>query len=253
MLVAICHNAIPDDAREDERDVLVQASAVAQALDELGHQSELVPIGLNLELALESLEQLKPALLFNLVESFAGSDRLASVAVAALEQLALPITGSNADVLWVSNNKILAKQRLTAANLPTPAWCEIVHGQGTMSGGNARAFVERSRYIIKPVSEHASLGMDASSVVQPSNFEDLVERLRQRMARFGRPCFAEQYIDGREFNISLLASAEGCEVLPLAETDFSDFQPGQPLSIITLHGSFWIRRSNPHCPAIWAN
>ena len=42
--------------------------------------------------------------------------------------------------------------------------------------------------------------------------------------------FVERYIDGREFNLSLLASEEGqnVEVLPPAEIAFVDFPPGKP-------------------------
>ena len=47
-------------------------------------------------------------------------------------------------------------------------------------------------------------------------------------ARLGRACYAEQYIDGREFNLSVLASPQGPQVLPPAEIDFSGFPPGKP-------------------------
>jgi D-alanine-D-alanine ligase len=44
----------------------------------------------------------------------------------------------------------------------------------------------------------------------------------------GRPYFAEQYIEGREFNLSLLADAGGPQVLPAAEIDFSRLPAGKP-------------------------
>ena len=47
-------------------------------------------------------------------------------------------------------------------------------------------------------------------------------------ARLGQPCFAEQFIEGREFNLSLLGDASGPQVLPPAEIDFSAFPPGKP-------------------------
>jgi D-alanine-D-alanine ligase len=52
--------------------------------------------------------------------------------------------------------------------------------------------------------------------------------LQERERRWGRPCFAEEYIDGREFNLSLLTRPGGVEVLPPAEIEFSTFPAGKP-------------------------
>src|SRR3546814_5988849 len=49
-----------------------------------------------------------------------------------------------------------------------------------------------------------------------------------RQQRFGRPFFAEAFIDGREFNLSVLETAGGPRVLPVAEILFVDFPPGRP-------------------------
>jgi D-alanine-D-alanine ligase len=48
--------------------------------------------------------------------------------------------------------------------------------------------------------------------------------LRDRERHIGRPLFAEQFIEGREFNLSLLSG----QVLPPAEIDFSSFPPNKP-------------------------
>jgi D-alanine-D-alanine ligase len=42
----------------------------------------------------------------------------------------------------------------------------------------------------------------------------------------GHECFAERFIDGREFNLSILAGVQGPQVLPPAEIRF-DFPPGR--------------------------
>ncbi len=52
--------------------------------------------------------------------------------------------------------------------------------------------------------------------------------LQSHSARLGRACYAEQYIEGREFNLSVLAGPTGPQVLPPAEIDFSGFPPGRP-------------------------
>ncbi len=54
--------------------------------------------------------------------------------------------------------------------------------------------------------------------------QNLLQQIVDQQRRHGRPLFAEQFIEGREFNISLLAG----EVLPPAEIDFRAFPAGKP-------------------------
>jgi D-alanine-D-alanine ligase len=51
--------------------------------------------------------------------------------------------------------------------------------------------------------------------------------MEARREMLGGACLAEVYIDGREFNLSLLAGEEGPEVLPPAEIRFDAYPPGK--------------------------
>ena len=62
----------------------------------------------------------------------------------------------------------------------------------------------RRPFIIKPIWEHASLGMDAGAVVDVRDAAELA-RDGWPIARPNRPCFAERFVEGREFNLSVLA------------------------------------------------
>jgi D-alanine-D-alanine ligase len=79
---------------------------------------------------------------------------------------------------------------------------------------------------VKSVSEHASLGLDEDSVLG-EDLTAVTARLREQADRWGGAWFAEEYIDGREFNLAVLAGRQGPEVLPVAEIDFSTFPPGK--------------------------
>ncbi|HEY8505633.1 MAG TPA: hypothetical protein VIL46_13695 [Gemmataceae bacterium] len=83
-------------------------------------------------------------------------------------------------------------------------------------------------YILKAVHEHASFGIDDAAVVRPRSAEELARQLRQREAELGRHCFAERYVEGREFNLALLAGEGGMEVLPPAEIVFVGYPAGKP-------------------------
>ena len=64
-------------------------------------------------------------------------------------------------------------------------------------------------WIIKAVWEHASRGLDDENIVPAEEAESLGRRLRERQRQNGRPWFAEQFIAGREFNLSVLDGPAG--------------------------------------------
>ena len=242
MFIAILHNRVTDEASAADRDVLAQVQAVTAGLEQLEHRTAIIPCDLDLETLRRQLRQMRPDAVFNLVESLDGSDSLMFLVPALLDRINLPYTGSPTEAIFLTNHKLLAKQRLHQAGLPTPAWmAEAPSGGVTGSGvvGNRRDAIESSLaesasrppsagFLIKAVSEHASAGLDEHSLVAAADEADLQQHLREFHRIWRRPGFAERFIAGREFNVSLLAHAGGCQVLPPAEIDFSAFPDGKP-------------------------
>jgi D-alanine-D-alanine ligase len=243
MRVAILYNAIAEGATLEDQDLLVQVDAVAAALGRFGH--EAIPVACTLDLAAmrDELLRLRPAAIFNLVESLAEADSLVYLPHAVLDVLGLPYAGNRTESLFLTTHKLLAKQWLCRHSLPTPSWVEIEGCEGigrglsqfghhTLCGRDENGTVplasSSSSWIIKGVWEQASRGMDDDAVIHAADVAVVRERLRQRAAQSGRPCFAEQFIEGREFNLSVLTAPDGPQVLPPAEIDFSAFPPGKP-------------------------
>jgi D-alanine-D-alanine ligase len=83
--------------------------------------------------------------------------------------------------------------------------------------------------------------MDEDCLVRFQDEDRLRSRLQTYQQEAGRACFAEQYIDGREFNISLLAADDGPQVLPPAEIDFSAYPEGK--ARIVDYKAKWIEHS----------
>ena len=65
----------------------------------------------------------------------------------------------------------------------------------------------------------------------------LANLIARKAAELGTPHFAEDYIDGREFNLSVLATDLGPSVLPSAEIEFTDFPADKPK--IVGHDAKW--------------
>src|SRR5215468_9015802 len=216
--VAVVYGAVAADAAPDEQDVLVEVDTVQQALTGLGFAPVAVPLTLDLEAARQRLLHLRPAFVFNLVESVEGLGRLIHLAPALYESLGLSYTGAGSEAMYLTSNKPLAKRLLAAAGIATPEWLEL-----SAPVLSAPAFP--GPYIVKSVWEHASIGIDDSSVVEEARRLAAVARRRQR--RFGGEWFAERFIEGREFNLSLLGGPDGVELLPPAEMLFVDYPAGK--------------------------
>lgn len=225
MRFAVVHNAVAADSAPDEQDVLAQVDAVTDALRQLGHKPVRLACGLNLSRVQSELRTVAPQMVFNLVESLDSTGRLIHLFPFMLDAMAMPYTGAGAEALMLTSNKLLAKSLMESAGLPTPAW---VASRAARSLGLFRRPRENpGQWIVKSVWEHASVGLDAEAILETASSHLLDTLLEERAPRLGGACFAEAFIDGREFNLSLLEGPDGPRILPPAEIIFEGFAAGQ--------------------------
>lgn len=211
-LVAILFNDDSTLVAGEERDRLAVegveavAETVAAGLRAHGWREWRMPVGRDLQGLVDRLRDRRPDLVFNLVESIAGQPRLEAAMAWVLEWLDLPYTGSPPEALSDALDKGRAKALLAAAQVPTP-------------GAAYPA-------IVKPRRQDASHGISPDSVV--SSAEEAAVRVAYIVERYQQPALVEEFIDGREFNLSLIGPTDGPTLLPPSEIDFSAFTPGRP-------------------------
>ena len=210
--VALVYDAHAETGRPDASDTLVEARAIAAALESLGYDTVTLPVGLDLGALERALREHAPYAVFNLVESLDGRGELVHVVPALLESLGVPFTGCTSLALAATSNKLAAKKSLSAADIATPA---------VFAGG-----MDAGPWIVKSVAEHSSLGIDDSSVVRGGDAVAAV--LAARRGELGGEWFAERFVPGRELNVAVVAAPEGPRVLPVAEIRFDGFPPGKP-------------------------
>ncbi|MCB2207751.1 MAG: ATP-grasp domain-containing protein [Bacteroidetes bacterium] len=213
--VVILINAISETPTADELDVLIQAVAIETELKALGYVTERLFMGLNMQQVTGQLKKTDPVFVFNLVESLDGSGKLIYFAPALLEHLHIPFTGSSSEAFFVTSNKMLAKSLMLNKNLPTPEWIESDFTDHLKPS---------ALYIAKPVWEDASVGITDASVLRgdKNSVKEFLEKHNDM------PYFFEEFIEGREFNISVLGGKRGPEVLPMAEIVFEQYPAGKP-------------------------
>jgi D-alanine-D-alanine ligase len=217
MNLVLLHDELRDGAAPDELDVLAQMETVEGSLRELGHASTRVPLTLNLAAAAAALRERRADLVFNLSESVQGNGRLIHLAPALLDSLGIPYTGCPTEAVYCTSHKLLAKRLLRGAGIPTPV-------SYTLEELRRGVEVEPGLYILKSVWEHASRGLDEDSVVRAGSAPVLLEALERKLPHLGGEGFAEHYIDGREFNLSMLGAA----ILPHAEILFEGYEESKP-------------------------
>ncbi len=221
MRVTILHNAVAENAPANERDVLDQAAAVRDGLRPLGHDVSVLPVDLDLGRLRDQLTRERPERLFNLVESLAGDDRGIVQVPALLEGIGIPFTGAPLQAVLMTTNKLIAKRLLRDAGLPTAQW--YAHGDPATGA----AALAGTRVIVKPVWDHGSGALDESDVQTFPDGDSLMRFVAESSAAGRR--FAERYVDGREFNLALLAGCDGAvEVLPPAEMIFRGWTGDRP-------------------------
>ncbi len=219
MKVAVLHNLVAPGAPPEDLDNDVQREAVTLALLELGHLPEPVPFGSDLAEISRALDRVKPACVFNLVESIGIHERLIYFAPAFLEALGIPFTGVPSVPMMLSTNKLIAKKIMRREGLPTPDW---------WVGGEpfARMPETGERVVFKSIWEHGSMLINDDSVVKVEGEQSFRERMKKFSENKSGPTFfAEQYIEGREISFTLLAGPRGPEALPPTEIQFVDFGP----------------------------
>ena len=244
MNVLILYNSPAQDALADEQDVLAQVVAVEQALQELGHSVSRFACSLDLNATRQEILNNAPDVIFNLVESLAQTDRLAPMITLLLDALGVPYTGSMAIPLQQACGKITTKELLRSAGLPTADWLVgPKFSSATLASVDSPGGLEEGvpvQVIVKPIWEHASFGMDDSSVFVAQSRQEITAALLKREEVTGRPWFAERFVDGREFNISVVQGAgnsPACQLLPHAEILFVDFPENSPH--IVCHSAKW--------------
>lgn len=210
----ILHDAVGDGASPDRQDTLEQVRTVARGLTALGYRVSVQSLDLDLSV-LDRLTERPPQLVFNLVESLGGSGRLIHLVPSVLEDRGIAFTGCGAEAQFLTSKKPLAKRLMAAVGIATPEWAVLPQPKCE----------PRTQYIVKSAWEHASIGLSRDSLVAGN----LVgRRLRSLDPDARGDWFAERYIEGREFNISVLDGPGGPEVLPIPEMLFVDFPPDRP-------------------------
>ena len=207
-LIAIAYGEIPAECGPDEASMLALCDDVAGVLEAAGFRTSVLEIKLNLKETAERIKQMKPDIIFNLVDTIVGQSALGHFAPQLFEYLKIPYTGGSAEAIYLTTDKELTKRWLTLHKIACPkTW-------------NPK--IKTGQFMVKSTTDDGSVGIGAENCLMAGN--KLSELITEKEEKFGSKWFAEQYIDGREFNVAIFAG----KVLPMAEIVFVNYPKGKP-------------------------
>lgn len=156
---------------------------------------------------LTNLKKLRADYVFNLVDSKAMELKIARI----LDRMKIPHSGSSFEAIQMSNNKIRSKKLFQKTKLPTPKYTIIQMGQRL----SRNLLPSRFPIILKPAFEHCSIGITEDSVV--TNYEQFKKTVWSLRRRFTQTILAEEYIPGKELQVTVLETPEETVALPIAQ------------------------------------
>ncbi|WNG54624.1 hypothetical protein F0U59_07390 [Archangium gephyra] len=213
------HNPLHPYAPDVER--MKQSSdafPLAKALTQAGRPATPLALDANALEPLHALARERPPLVFNLCDTLGGEGAPALLVPTVLDALAIPYTGADAKGLALTKSKHALKALLASEGVPTPRF-QCIHDAAEAEGFTLTL---EPPVVLKPCGEHASIGLEAASVAW--NDAEVRARAKHLLGRFDGPVLVEEYVDGREFHVSV--AGEPPRALPVMEQTFDDLPQG---------------------------
>jgi len=201
-----------------EKDLMSVGKNIEKTLVDRGYRVSFFDFN-NLPKAFNDLRSSDVDMVFNVCERINDSSLLEPHAASILDTLQIPYTGSNPFTLSLCIDKIRVKKLLSYHDIPTPSWDYAYSMDDEID--------EDLKYplIVKPGNTDNSIGITNDSVV--TNKKQLHRQLEKIIVKLGRPALIEEYIEGDEYDVSILGSDEtDLRVLPLSRSIFDKMPKG---------------------------
>ncbi len=197
---------------EAEEDTQESAEEVLEALEQKKYNAMLVPI------TEDSIPQTVDLLatsdiVFNLIEWTGVDAHFAADVYDLFAKKKIKYTGATKESYFLSCDKVAMKKRLDKGGFATAAWQEFVTGDEPIRK-------DLPYPVIAKVSlEHSSVGLSKEAII--SEEKNVRPFVKKQIAQYHQPILVEQFLNGREFQVTLLETKKGLQVLPPAEVIYT--------------------------------
>ena len=212
--ILIVHDKLDQNLSLDEQDTINEIQQVRHALMRRNFRTQTMEFSFNFEKMQNTMQSFD--CIFNLTETLCGSSLL-YIPPLYFEQFNCKFTGVDSQGMYLTSDKLLTKKFLKLNNISCPDSISLD------DFSRVKKFLNKP-LILKPVNQEASVGINDKSVKTFKSEKELKAALSFPKEKY----FAEDFIDGREFNISVIMENGEPFVLPPAEMKFINFPEGKP-------------------------
>lgn len=235
-------NGKPEDLLAED-DTIKTANEINSTLENLGYATELFCVD---ETSVKKITGNYPTdLFFNNAFGIGNAAKSEGDLAGIIEKTGIPFTGATEKNIILTTDKVATKDVLQAFAIPTPGFAMF---------STVKKIETNLKYplFVKPEGEDCSFGITQSSVVQ--NEKELKKKVNELMELYHEGILAEEYIEGRELNISVMGKSKDLFVLPVSEIIFGPKFPGK-YHIVDFdskwsENSDFYRETNGVCPAV---
>ncbi len=226
-----------------EKEFFINIEKVKQQLKKFYSDVHIVTVGNDIIKNIRKIQRINPDVIFNFVESIDGNATFESYTAGMFDLIGINYTGNSSLCLGNCLNKVKTKEILASQGINTPRFIKLSKKQKI----EEKTFELNFPVIVKLIREDASIGISEFSVC--NNFEELKKRIRFLIKNYQQELIIEEYIKGREFNISIL----GEKALPVSEISFEGLPNDLP-KIVTYEAKWspettYYKHTKPICPA----
>ncbi|MBN2145635.1 MAG: ATP-grasp domain-containing protein [Candidatus Aureabacteria bacterium] len=241
---AILYNQVPGETYRHDDDKVEDSTVrdFIKALHPVVPDVFCVPYPFTLPDMMALLEKIRDKntdFIINFCEEANGISHGEAWIAGILELLNIPYSGSPAETLIFCLDKFKTSIYLKSLGIAVPE-SELIESDQDLKTPSCVK-------IIKPCCEDGSVGLVRQNVCR--TLDELKAAYKMIRKQVGQRILIEDYIEGREINVSILDG----ETLPLSEIDYSNMKSGHP-HILTYEAK-WQKRSEAYigskaiCPA----
>jgi D-alanine-D-alanine ligase len=192
--------------KEVEQDLKEMGLSVHGALRKAGYEPLLVDID---KVGFQGVQEIQPDIVFNVCERLHGDSTYEPQIASLLEMMGLKITGSSGSTLSVCNNKIMTKAMAQRHGILTP--------KHTVFFNRDQPYLSKITFpvLIKPAAMHNSIGIFKDSLAYSE--EDMRKKIARLLYQYRQPVLVEEYIAGKDIEVSILGNNGSARALPLVE------------------------------------
>lgn len=172
---------------------------VAEGLSELGHDVTVLGAEDRVERVGDAVREVRPHVVFNLLEEFAREPAFVPHVLGYLELLGQAYTGCNPVGMMFSNDKARQRWVLRQHRVRVPAFFVVARGRAVRRPARLGFPL-----IVKSLTSHGSTGIARASVVHDEG--SLRERVAWVHDSLGTDAIVERFVDGREIYVGVLGN-----------------------------------------------